>query len=207
MVNEDQNIQNLNDEKPEKVYGNQINVAITGHNGPHVAMQLGKNLHVAVLLDTGADCEGLLSANILNEHGIRHQVLPTTTKVKGVGGKDMGVIGKTDIEATINGMTKNVRFILVEENGFCIVGLPTLKSFKVQINTDEETIVCNNMLTNYFKKEGIMGTTVNVNLITRDECNVHLDSTITIPANMSMLVFAKIKGMEKNRERYIASQV
>ena len=105
----------------------------------------------------------------------------------------MGVIGESIIEVTINGLAKKVKFVLVEELGFCLVGLPTLKSFKIQINTDEETIICNNTLTNYFKKTGIMGSEVKVNLLSREQCNIHLDSTITIPANKSMLVFANVK--------------
>ena len=188
-----------NFQKPMNVKGNENekgNVAQTGHNGPHVAMEIGNKIHVAVLLDTGADIGGLMSTSILNKHNIKHTVLPTSTKVKGVGGKNMGVIGESVIEATINGLAKNIKFILVEEDGFCLVGLPTLKSFKIQINTDEETIICNNTLTNYFKKTGIMGSEVKVNLVSREECNVHLDSTITIPANKSMLVFANVKGME-----------
>ena len=187
-------------QKPEYVTENKIDqgidIASTGHNGPHVALRIADKVDVAVLLDTGADCQGIISAGILKKHGINHSVTPTTTKIKGVGGKNMGVIGKTCLETKINGLSKTIKFILVEEDGFCLVGLPTLKSYKIQINTSEETIICNDLMTNYFKKEGIMGKEVKVNLIKKEECNIHLDSTVTIPANMSMLVFAKLNGMD-----------
>ena len=110
-----------------------------------------------------------------------------------MGDGAMNIKGKARITCEISGLKKSVNFYVVENKNYCLIGLPTLKSFKITLNMEDEQMTCNNFISNYVTQKGIMGQVLDVNMITREDCNLSLTESVTIPAGKQMVVFAKVE--------------
>ena len=143
-------------------------------------------------MDTGSN-RNIISENVLNSNGISVSISHSNARLKGIGGKDLGIIGECTLPIKIANTELSATFIVISELNFVIVGMTTMRDFKIEIDMSSETVTCGELTMTYDLDDHSMGLPVTLcHVQSLDNLNVRLARDEIIPAGGRKIVEVEV---------------